>query len=99
MPTVNIMDIPEWESVKLVDLSDGSVNKVADAVDKKLTAEPVERKYTVKLVRHGRWIYKEAYKDAGFGFYKCTECGEPFWFNNMNYCPNCGAKMDEVENG
>ena len=49
-------------------------------------------------VRHGRWI--KLYHDN----YKCSECGA-WWgsdyndeiINNFNYCPNCGAKMDEVE--
>ena len=52
---------------------------------------------TVDAVRHGHWEYASAYKGADFGFYKCTECGQPFWFKDMNYCPHCGAKMDEVE--
>lgn len=41
-------------------------------------------------VRHGRWIGK---------VYKCSLCGK--WVDplqgdaDMNYCPNCGAKMEE----
>lgn len=56
-------------------------------------------------VRHGRWIlprkkgcviYDEvAYKE-------CSECGEVTFlaktkYSQMNYCPNCGAKMDGKE--
>ena len=43
-------------------------------------------------VRHGRWIGKT---------YKCSLCGK--WVDplqgdaDMNYCPNCGAKMDGEE--
>ena len=43
-------------------------------------------------VRHGRWTGKT---------YKCSLCGK--WIDplqgdaDMNYCPNCGAKMDEEE--
>lgn len=43
-------------------------------------------------VRHGQWIGK---------IYKCSLCGK--WVDplqgdaDMNYCPNCGAKMDEKE--
>ena len=55
----------------------------------------------VQEVRHGRWIEQEADMDT---IYECSVCGEPFVTlegtpadNLWNYCPNCGAKMDEVE--
>lgn len=40
-------------------------------------------------VRHGRW---ECYLSDPF----CTECGQ-FAETVTNYCPNCGAKMMEVQ--
>ena len=40
-------------------------------------------------VRHGRW------KRYGKNLGECSECGEVVSVRN-NYCPNCGAKMDEV---
>ena len=46
----------------------------------------------VEPVRHGRWIGKT---------YKCSLCGK--WIDplqgdaDMNYCPNCGARMDRQE--
>ena len=50
-------------------------------------------------VVHGRWI--EIEDSCGDCHYQCTECGEEWNLdagtpaeNNMNYCPNCGAKMD-----
>ena len=53
-------------------------------------------------VRHGRWVLSDMGgwdPDEG---YVCSICKEPFVLisgtpkeNNMNYCPNCGAKMDE----
>ena len=39
-------------------------------------------------VRHGHWI-------ENFGTYKCSECGEISCCRG-NYCPDCGAKMDEA---
>ena len=47
----------------------------------------------------GRWIERE---DAfGDTFYNCSACGEMWstidgnpWDNGMDYCPNCGAKME-----
>ena len=40
-------------------------------------------------VRHGHWKWD--------GDYICSNCGERGHRNKWNYCPNCGAKMDEVE--
>ena len=42
-------------------------------------------------IKHGRWIEDE------YGIPHCSECKA---INNTvyrNYCPNCGAKMDEKE--
>lgn len=51
-------------------------------------------------VVHGRWISKN---DHGYEWvFVCSNCdyvdGYPF-NERPNYCPNCGAKMDEKENG
>lgn len=56
----------------------------------------------VAPVVHGRW---EKNCDVAF-FWKCSECGcylfwrkEEYLLRNEdepNYCPNCGARMDEV---
>lgn len=48
----------------------------------------------VTPVRHGRWLYGDYY-DIGD---VCSECD---WDSQMThpsyrYCPNCGARMDEV---
>ena len=54
--------------------------------------ERIRTLYDVEPVRHGRWIGKT---------YKCSLCGK--WIDplqgdaDMNYCPNCGAKMDKKE--
>lgn len=45
----------------------------------------------VAPVRHGRW-------DKGHEMMTCTNCCEQFdlyFKNDFNYCPNCGARMDE----
>ena len=47
-------------------------------------------------VRHGRWEYKEEHKGSKYGYYYCSICGMASWASNSPYCPNCGAKMDEV---
>lgn len=43
-------------------------------------------------VRHGKWIEKCT---GGWHFYCCSECGYVEWDAPNNYCPNCGARMDE----
>ena len=51
----------------------------------------------VEPVKHGRWIEKDKYT---FGvMYDCSICGDRILDNghSWNYCPNCGAKMDESE--
>lgn len=58
-------------------------------------------------VVHGRWVQKkEWHLGRWVAWFECSECGEhddnsdmyemmPFC-NLSNYCPGCGAKMDEV---
>ena len=43
-------------------------------------------------VRHGRWVDRT--QEPGWPVSECSVCGSHagmFW---MNYCPNCGARMD-----
>lgn len=72
----------------------GAISDVADMLTHFPAADVAE-------VRHGRW---EKDNDTAF-FWKCSECGAYlFWrkeeyllrdTDEPNYCPNCGAKMDE----
>jgi len=48
-------------------------------------------------VRHGKWIHEVRYTiDSLHSYqqYKCSEC-DMAYITNTNYCPNCGARMDE----
>lgn len=47
----------------------------------------------VAPVRHGRWKVIDAEEPRRYG---CSECKRLSW-HMENYCPNCGAKMDEEE--
>lgn len=48
---------------------------------------------TVDPIKRGHWIQV----DKNFSYpVKCSICGEEDWYGVFNYCPNCGAKMDEV---
>ena len=64
----------------------------------------------VAPVRHGRWISVKNPQWPAYSHDQCSICG---WWNtknavcrdggkynrahSLNYCPNCGAKMDLVE--
>lgn len=43
-------------------------------------------------IRHGRWIRKK----PNLGAVWCSECDRAF-DGDSNFCPNCGARMDEEE--
>lgn len=49
--------------------------------------------------QHGKWIEHEWAEEVEGLFisnYECSECH--MWERNeSDYCPNCGTKMDEVE--
>ena len=50
-------------------------------------------------VRHGHWLFYE--EPDGYYHSECSECGQwcdedVFLKGKWHYCPNCGAKMDEV---
>lgn len=50
----------------------------------------------VEPVRHGKWLIYCETKDGRS--MRCSVCSMVFWVGNGrdgNYCPNCGAKMDE----
>ena len=71
---------------------------VTIATAKKLIRSIIQRAPAADVapVVHGRWIEHKKYI---FGtMYDCSVCGSRILNNghSWNYCPNCGAKMDEV---
>lgn len=54
----------------------------------------------VAPVRHGRWKKDYLCSTSGgtYSVIRCSECDFQFPMTVTNYCPNCGAKMDEEEN-
>lgn len=67
-----------------------------------LYAEQIDNVPTVNAepVKHGRWIGESQTKRV----FKCSVCRHYLDFDGVNagrgsanYCPNCGAKMDEDE--
>lgn len=45
-------------------------------------------------IKHGRWKHHQYGNTAGY--YECDNCGKINSYKS-DYCPNCGARMDEVE--
>lgn len=58
----------------------------------KTEVEPVE----VVPVVHGHWVRSDFFSDIQT-VEECSLCGELIsrFSKRLNYCPNCGAKMDE----
>lgn len=91
------VEMPKDKAVSLVICSSGNVyydhlefaGKAIPAVD---AAE----------VKHGHWVTEEEAieKDDYSLRDTCSVCGHCDWdcteSENFNYCPNCGAKMDDV---
>lgn len=93
-------ELVEWiKRIPLKDLSDGlGLCRVIMEEDFKraIRTIPAGTLIDVAPVVHGRWRY------CGF-LQECQTCGEIYSMHggnagkSWNYCPNCGAKMQEVE--
>ena len=83
---MRLIDADKLETHEIFDGEEWNVIVYKDDIDAQPTIES-------EPVRHGKWIYTKAYKDADFGFWICSCCKEPWWFQ-LNYCGNCGARMD-----
>lgn len=67
-------------------------NEVMSNIEDAPTIEAEPRK-------HGRWINIKV-STTGESSAECSECGaivHTTFTSTVNYCPNCGARMDEVE--
>lgn len=62
----------------------------------------LENAPTVDPVKHGHWIEVQRIHETDHtAICECSLCGDTVWVYDgqraWNYCSNCGAKMDEVE--
>ena len=70
--------------------NDGNIFSLADALEAIPATDVVE-------VKHGKWIdaYPQKEQNPMFNYGTCSVCGfEQSISNKLNFCPNCGAKMD-----
>ena len=71
-----------YRTYNLDDAYDDGYNDAMFDIDHMPTVDAVP-------VRHGMW------KGEGMGEYSCSLCGKSVSGNYFNYCPHCGAKMDD----
>lgn len=78
---------PRVVSMKL-EMDKDWVKKAMEEAELTLVAEP----------KKGKWIYEpELYPMGGaYGHYECDQCGEWIRGSMTNYCPNCGARMENA---
>ena len=91
----------EWlKRIPLKDLSDGrGLCRVIFEDDFKRAIKKIPKDIIVDVApgRHGRGIdaYPDIEPNPMFMYGICSECGfEQGISKYLNYCPNCGAKMD-----
>lgn len=90
----------QTEFIKAWDISE--LTQVAEVLYEGVKAQ-IEKMPTIEAepVRYGKWIKDRLVSTSGgtYGVRRCSLC-EAYYEDigyGWNYCPNCGAKMDEVE--
>ena len=94
MPRLKLIEMDSFNKMIYFRKDDKLIAFDAD-VAIELISDSLDGKY--EPVRHGRWIETHEVLD----YIKCSECGKDWCTvandtETFNYCPNCGAKMDEV---
>lgn len=76
---------------KLIEFANNTILMSIDAND--IARFPTE---DVAPIKHGHW--KEVYDKDGDPFFRrkfyCSVCNDWQTYGELDYCPNCGAKMD-----
>ena len=71
-------------------------NEIMDCIE---NADIIDTDEDVEPVRHGCWILEKEPDGSPYCFH-CSVCDGDFHYIGIktayDYCPNCGAKMDEV---
>lgn len=75
--------------IKAIEDLPNCYNGFSDTFDKACIIGVIEELPTIDPVKHGRWVMQGT-------AYGCSLCGEGVIHPFHNYCPNCGARMDEV---
>ena len=87
---INVKDI-KLTTETFID-NDGEIYVPLSEVRKAIALTPAA---DVQEVRHGKWIERRIPNDTGTLVFVCSVCsGKQEWVKR-NFCPNCGAQMDE----
>ena len=79
--------------IRLILLDNPNIEKICKGIQDVVNIHTIE----AEPVRHGRWIdaYPDIEPNPMFMYGICSECGfEQGISKYLNYCPNCGAKME-----
>jgi DNA-directed RNA polymerase subunit RPC12/RpoP len=85
-------------------------NGFSDAYDKARIIDAIDEQPTIEERKKGKWTEKEViYKEEAdevieeWQSAKCSKCGRYhttpylYYFKSYNYCPHCGARMEESD--
>lgn len=67
-------------------------SEICDRFRKRGNCEDFES-LLLNSIKHGRWELIDGAEPRRYG---CSKCKRMVW-HTENYCPNCGAKMEEQE--
>ena len=81
-------------AIKAIDDLPNCYNGYSDTYDKAYIIGVLEELPTIDPVKHGKWIPVDEKNDA----FDCSEC-DAMVLRRYNYCPNCGARMDDDDDG
>lgn len=77
--------------MRLIDADKLMENKFKNDISYNAFCNLVKRQPSIDAVKHGRWKY------ISFLTVECSECKTQIHdLEYSNFCPNCGAKMDET---
>lgn len=83
--------ISRQAAIKAIEDLQDCYNGFSDTYDKACIIGVIEEVPPIEPIKHGRWIKR------GDNSWECSVCHEISCCNG-NYCVDCGARMDEVEN-
>lgn len=87
------------EGLKIIANENGTFSEYDDTFDITIHCQSEEEqdevlaKLNAPQPKRGCWIYHDGYIPYK---HECSECGKRFG-TDFNYCPNCGAKMQEIK--
>lgn len=91
-------DEDEWQNF-ISDLDCSIWFSLYSAIDKLAEYEDLEDQGEFKRVVHGHWVLLDNCSNHGVYCSVCNKKVYKDWYRNVkvtsNYCPNCGAVMDE----